>query len=982
MEEEASSPAPVELLLLHGDSLAAEIARLEAELGVNTTGAATRENRQRKEHHYSTDDDDDAFSGALSNDYDEITVDTDDDIDFLDLPRSPTTGQPIPISEMVQTGRKNSNINETATPFQTLSYSNNNTETPLLLNNNEEQHYNDGFTSDCYDEITVDTDDEDLFFGGMGFDGNNTTPNPPQSRSSMPTTPTTMGLLSSSSALNLLLVVKPTTAITESSSLASSEKTFEKASGMHVDIGANSRKNPTKQQQSPPVKNKIDVIEDSFNKSQSFINEKQRSVNGLTLTPLQPGDVQQPENDDGQGAAAGVEEPLDSSSVLEAEIRSMQAEINHISPRRSRPKKIKKVMVRKTRKKNPTAAAAAAATPSPESIIYSHSPQACSESELTATTQPIPLQKSVATSNFLGDIQHCIKPPNLLAAIQMKRKQYTDVTIDRSNDESTAASETKDKINMKSLDDEAERLQAEILRMQSEIAAVTDEPLYYPDADNSIDGPSEGINTPRAAAPSRPAAPPFLNLLGAIEIAATKRVKRLEETGGELIMQDIAPEVAGKEARPQQMSTSMAEMISQRAAARDKRLAAGGEKRMRTVVIKEKDEYKKDFSNIVTDAAAMGRLTRLNEHTVEAVAQEKTPQQEWKSNGLLAIQWRSNHMSVIHEAARAGNEFKLPEHVVSNFVEQDHPLDWDPDTNGKSASDRMRQLLELDNRVGEGQQKVDQLVLGRKEEQGKPDSLLIKPMQAYSNIEDVKLPRIAAPKLNPAKNAERLSTMMKEAMRSGRPMVDISSGVAEIAWARRARLDRPGSLPKIREICPCPYCGTASPYQTYAYRELDRKHKDAVLLHRQEQLRRHEERQRIREEAMALGAVDAEREDEAVDAHILVPSESPADEVERKRLERQRMREETRKLKQAVAEAEAAVAEATRTETEKQQYCEPISSSLPTLPSTIVTTTAASKTPSTVQDRVDQWKSASGPLKRSPYAQTPPSDAGCKCIII
>ena len=48
----------------------------------------------------------------------------------------------------------------------------------------------------------------------------------------------------------------------------------------------------------------------------------------------------------------------------------------------------------------------------------------------------------------------------------------------------------------------------------------------------------------------------------------------------------------------------------------------------------------------------MGRLTRLNEHVVESVAVEKTPEEEWRSNGLLSIQWRSNHMAVIKDLAR------------------------------------------------------------------------------------------------------------------------------------------------------------------------------------------------------------------------------------------------------------------------------------------------------------------------------------------
>jgi hypothetical protein len=520
-------------------------------------------------------------------------------------------------------------------------------------------------------------------------------------------------------------------------------------------------------------------------------------------------------------------------------------------------------------------------------------------------------------------------------------------------------------------------LQAEIERMQAEIAAAASGGL----ARESVVPAAE----PAPASP--PPRPPMFNLLGAIQQAATQRVERLEETGGTLIMQDIAPEVQAVESGPRQLSTSMAEMISSRAAARDKRLAEGGEKRMRKVVIKERDEYKTDFSNIVTDAAAMGRLTRLNEYTVEAVAQEKTPMQEWKSNGLLAIQWRSNHMSVIHEAAALGNEVKMPEHVVSNVAEEE-PEEWDPDALGKPISARMRQLLELSTTVGEGQQKVDKLVLGRKEEQGKPDSLLIKPMQAYSNIEDVKLPRQSAPKIDPKRNAEKLNKQLKEAvLKGGKPMTDVSASVAEIAWARRARLDRPGSLPKVREVCPCPYCGTASPYQTFAYREQDRKHKEAILKHRQEQLRKHEERQRLLEErraaAAASGAYEPELEETAAAAAV---EEEPLDEIERKRRERQRMREETRKLKQALAEAEAAVDAAKAAEAASSQHHAASTSTPPPVKSKVSSAQGAAKSSQSadVKNKIDQWKTATAPPADSPYAQKPPKpeEAGCKCVIM
>lgn len=485
----------------------------------------------------------------------------------------------------------------------------------------------------------------------------------------------------------------------------------------------------------------------------------------------------------------------------------------------------------------------------------------------------LPASPPAATpDDFLAAIPQHKKPSNLLAEIQQRKQPAPSET---SLLLSTAVHSNR------SLDYNAARLEAEIQAMQADIAATKAAASKSPDVRRHTQ--------PGEQAPSL-IRPPILNLLGAIENAATNRVKRLEVTGGELIMQDIAPEVEVKQSSSRQLSTSMAEMISQKAAARDKRLAEGGEKRMRKIKIKDKDEYKKDFSSIVTDAAALGRLTRLNEYTVEAIAPEKTPEQVWKSNGLLAIQWRSTHMSVIHEAANAGNMFKMPEHITSNFPEEQVEEEWDPETDGKFISPRMRELLDLNNHVGEGQQKVDKVVLGRKERQGKLESLLIKPMQAYSNIEEMTLPRKATPKIDPVKNAEKLSKMKREALVGGRPMIDISAGVAELAWERRARLDRPGSSPKIKEVCSCPYCVTASPYQTFAYRELERKHKEKLGQQNQARLEAHEKQDEIPDEK-------AEGNDET-------------DELARKHRERLRIREERRKLQQKVAEAEEAVAEA------------------------------------------------------------------------
>jgi len=405
-----------------------------------------------------------------------------------------------------------------------------------------------------------------------------------------------------------------------------------------------------------------------------------------------------------------------------------------------------------------------------------------------------------------------------------------------------------------------------------------------------------------SAVPAAPVRPNMAGLLAAVTQAATERESRIEDNNGELFMQDFEPEVAAQKQSTPQLSFSMAEMVSKMALEREKRLEDGGEKRMTKV--KEKEEYKKDFNSIVREAAQMGKLTRLNEHVVEAVAAEKTAEQEWKSNGLLAISWRSNHMSVIHEAARAGAAIKLPEKIVSNCPEEEQ--DWDYSGEEKPMSDRMKQLLKLNQEPGAGQHKVDKLILGRKElNDPRADSMIVRPMIAYSNIEDVQLPKATAPKIDVKAAQERVAKRLQQAAAEHRPMADIGNEVATRAWERRARLDRPNVLPRIKEVCPCPYCETASPFQTYAYKVREQQIKEGKLdpaslqnhqpshghesfraereRKRLERLRRHNQLNAVEEETVGMEAarskfgqsVSAQRETSAAAVAAAVATATP-----------------------------------------------------------------------------------------------------------
>lgn len=156
--------------------------------------------------------------------------------------------------------------------------------------------------------------------------------------------------------------------------------------------------------------------------------------------------------------------------------------------------------------------------------------------------------------------------------------------------------------------------------------------------------------SPAAGAPAGAGA---FDLAAMVSSAAKDREKRIEQ--GDVIKQDVKPTAPTTPAAPG--AFDIAALVSSAARDREKRLNEGGEKKM-TTIVKEKEEYKEQFNSIAVEAAELGRLTRLHENVVEAVAVDKDIQQEdaWRSKGLMAIEWRTNHMSVIHEAAKLGNE--------------------------------------------------------------------------------------------------------------------------------------------------------------------------------------------------------------------------------------------------------------------------------------------------------------------------------------
>jgi len=327
-------------------------------------------------------------------------------------------------------------------------------------------------------------------------------------------------------------------------------------------------------------------------------------------------------------------------------------------------------------------------------------------------------------------------------------------------------------------------------------------------ADAASDAPSRPYRSSTAAgatapAPApTPAQPSMKGMMSDMMSAVGKRGERVER--GETVQRHVEQTAAAPSRETTQFD--LATMVSSAARDREARLDAGGEKKM--TVVKEKEEYKEQFNSIAAEAAKMGKLCRLNEHVVEAVAVEKTAEEMWRSKGLMAIEWRTSHMSVIHEAAKLGNESKMREHVVTNYADEEEEDDYWYEGDVAINYKRLAALEKAESKVEQ------HIILQRMLDDGDNSRSVIRPMYMYNDIRHVVLPKGRLPKYDQSKGKEELAKMSD-------PLSEIGSEVIRRANQRRRRLEKEDAEPKMREVCKCGYCDTASPHQTFAYRVVE-----------------------------------------------------------------------------------------------------------------------------------------------------------------
>ena len=247
----------------------------------------------------------------------------------------------------------------------------------------------------------------------------------------------------------------------------------------------------------------------------------------------------------------------------------------------------------------------------------------------------------------------------------------------------------------------------------------------------------------------------------------------------------------------------MAAMIAAAASKRKDRIDSGGPLQVREVEQEERvipDEHKNVFVSVASEAAGVGKLLRFGEHTVEAVSKTKQQDDTWSGpGGLRTDHTRSDFMKAITEAAAIGAMKGLKAVETTNYdVNAYHEEEPELEDIDKMTDDHGRRVVRqeflIDHQIEEARrEKVKDF--GALDEEDRP---------TYHSTSDVILPAAKVPGFR--SNQKQLSH--KDAMDA------IAAAVAEVAWERNYRLNRPKAQLRVTRKCACPYCFNANPYQT------------------------------------------------------------------------------------------------------------------------------------------------------------------------
>lgn len=239
----------------------------------------------------------------------------------------------------------------------------------------------------------------------------------------------------------------------------------------------------------------------------------------------------------------------------------------------------------------------------------------------------------------------------------------------------------------------------------------------------------------------------------------------------------------------------------------------------------------KGFAGVVQEAASLGRLTRLNEQIVEAEGRKAAPKKSRRASvvatNLMDIQWKTTHHgSVCNDIVELGQLFRGKEVVTesSHPGRSAHSFDsgWgstdsdDFDEFGGEESGDEDGGAEVSFRRPKRPSQIEGLVQRVKEEDKEKNTRILQHLQSQ-HADDFELPEAPAPRAHSIIRRQQNNPCALRRGSMGTITRTLAEDVIEEHSRRQSRVEK-GQL-HMKGQCSCPYCYTASPFQTYAYKK-------------------------------------------------------------------------------------------------------------------------------------------------------------------
>jgi hypothetical protein len=240
---------------------------------------------------------------------------------------------------------------------------------------------------------------------------------------------------------------------------------------------------------------------------------------------------------------------------------------------------------------------------------------------------------------------------------------------------------------------------------------------------------------------------------------------------------------------------------------------------------------RKGYTDIVQEAASLGRLTRLPENVIEANGTKvlKAPQSARRASvvatNLLDIQWNTtHHNSVCSELVEMGTLFRGKEVITESYHPSRTFTDFDSgwDNRTQSDSDDYDEFGgETDDEEDLPQNMIDTIVQRTKQEDRESNRRVLQHLQNQSR-DEFELPCTELPSIHTKLRREHGNPKALRRGSIGTVTRTLGQEVIQRHSERQARIDS-GHM-HMQGRCNCPYCVSASPFQTYAYKkELERR---------------------------------------------------------------------------------------------------------------------------------------------------------------